>query len=114
MNEAPSQSVEPAGGSRLAQTVIVSHWRPASRGSRGVIHMPRRKYSIDLEEIRAIDKEPAHTYWHVLDHIAFMKWPTREAQLRLVEWSGGAPSLDQRLPSYLLFRASWQMAARSC
>ena len=47
-----------------------------------VIHMPWRNYSIDLEEIRAIDKEPAHTYWHVLDHIAFMGWPTREASLR--------------------------------
>jgi hypothetical protein len=32
----------------------------------------------------------------------------------LVEWSGGAPGLDQRLPAYLPFRASWQMAARSC
>ena len=31
----------------------------------------------------------------------------------MAEWSGGAPSLDQRLPSYLPFRASWQMAAKS-
>ena len=32
----------------------------------------------------------------------------------LVEWSGGVPSLDQRLPSYRLLRASWQKAAKSC
>ena len=30
-----------------------------------------------------------------------------------VEWSGGAPGLDQWLPVYLPFRASWQMAIRS-
>jgi hypothetical protein len=32
---------------------------------------------------------------------------------KAVEWSGGAPGLDQWLPVYLPFRASWQMAIRS-
>ena len=32
----------------------------------------------------------------------------------LVEWSGGATGLDQWLPLCLPFRASWQMAIRSC
>src|SRR2546427_9281818 len=32
----------------------------------------------------------------------------------LVEWSGGATGLDQWLPSYQLFLASWQTAFRSC
>ncbi len=44
--------------------------------------MSRRKYNIDLSEIRAFDKDPAHTYWHVLDHVSFIYWPTREWQLR--------------------------------
>ena len=47
------------------------------------------------------------------------KWPSpflAELGFRKapVEWSGGAPGLDQWLPMYLLFRASWQMAIRSC
>jgi hypothetical protein len=33
---------------------------------------------------------------------------------RLVEWSGGATGLDQWLPSYQPFRASWQTALGSC
>jgi hypothetical protein len=32
----------------------------------------------------------------------------------LVEWSGGATGLDQWLPSYQPFRASWQTALGSC
>ena len=44
--------------------------------------MPRRNYSIDLTEIRAFDKDPAHLYWHVLDWITFLGWPIREAPLR--------------------------------
>ena len=36
------------------------------------------------------------------------------ARGRLVEWSGGATGLDQWLPAYQPFRASWQMATRSC
>ena len=44
--------------------------------------MPRRDYSVDLSEIRAFDKEPAHFYWHVLDRVSFTCWPTRESQLR--------------------------------
>ena len=32
----------------------------------------------------------------------------------LVEWSGGATGLDQWLPSYPPFRASWQTALGSC
>jgi hypothetical protein len=31
-----------------------------------------------------------------------------------VEWSGGATGLDQWLPVFRPFRASWQMATRSC
>src|ERR1035438_8593439 len=33
---------------------------------------------------------------------------------KLVEWSGGATGLDQWLPSYQPFRASWQTALGSC
>ena len=46
----------------------------------------------------------------------FRKW-TVTGHLRavlLVEWSGGATGLDQWLPVWLPFRASWQMAFRSC
>ena len=32
----------------------------------------------------------------------------------MVEWSGGATGLDQWLPSYQPFRASWQTALGSC
>jgi hypothetical protein len=38
--------------------------------------MPRRDYNIDLAEIQAFDKEPSHTYWHVLDRVSYLGWPT--------------------------------------
>jgi hypothetical protein len=44
--------------------------------------MPRPDYSIDLEEIRAFDKEPSHTYWHVLERVAFLGWPDEDAKLK--------------------------------
>jgi hypothetical protein len=45
--------------------------------------MPKRDYSIDLAEIRAFDKEPAHTYWHVLDRVSYLGWPTEnDAKLK--------------------------------
>ena len=47
-----------------------------------VIQMPRRNYSINLAEIRAFDKDPAHTYWHVLDRVNYLGWPGRYAPLR--------------------------------
>ena len=44
-------------------------------------------------------------------NIAFIPYFPRPV---LVEWSGGATGLDQWLPAFLPFRASWQMAIRSC
>ena len=34
--------------------------------------MTRRKYSINLAEIREFDKEPAHFYWHVLERVNYL------------------------------------------
>ncbi len=44
--------------------------------------MAKPDYSVDLAEIRAIDKEPSNTYWHVLDRISFMNWPQSHSRLR--------------------------------
>ena len=45
-----------------------------------------------------------HNQWEVLTATGTL----------LVEWSGGATGLDQGLPVWRPFRASWQMAIRSC
>jgi hypothetical protein len=42
------------------------------------------------------------------------RWHATPDQIKEVEWSGGATGLDQWLPVFRPFRASWQMATRSC
>src|SRR5215469_13887509 len=44
--------------------------------------MPRRNYSINLAEVRAFDNKPAHFYWHVLERVNYLGWPSRDAPLR--------------------------------
>jgi len=45
--------------------------------------MPRRDYSIDLEEFRAFENEQFNTYWHVLDRVNYLGWPdTKGGKLR--------------------------------
>jgi hypothetical protein len=48
-----------------------------------------------------------HGCWRTLDEAV-------TSTSELVEWSGGATGLDQWLPSYPSFRASWQTALGSC
>jgi hypothetical protein len=44
--------------------------------------MPRNDYNINLPRIRFFDKEPSHTYWHVLEGVSFLGRPTEDAKLK--------------------------------
>ena len=58
-----------------------------------------------LSEFESVALDGRFRDWTVTGHLR---------AVLLVEWSGGATGLDQWLPLFRPFRASWQIASRSC